>query len=574
MSTSTSPPRSLTQMLRERDDASLERLLLDRPDLAFPPPSHLSDVASRCTTRHSVSQALSTLNAFEVWVAHQVVAQPGLFSLDGLDQLTMSDDADAARAALMRLVDLGLVWGNPVDLTALRPVRAMSAVLEAEPAPERPPSTPPELTRGQRKPSVVDAVASGSAFEFVRRMDVLLEHCDHRPMVLRRDGGMSTREVRAIASLIDVPSDKASVMANLARRAGLLGLSSDRAHEVLLPTVAFDDWQRLSLAHQWAVVVDTWFNRHPDSGAPWLKRTVLEAFGDPGEGCVAERGDVIRWVDWHRPRRPARTDRAVTTMLDQSAWIGVTGLDAVASFAATIDADALDDLLPTRVGHVLVQADLTAIAPGPLSPDAAHDLGTLADIESRGGATVYRISPESLGRAYGLGWGVDEILATLRHRSRTPLPQALEYLVQDLDRRLPTRAETATARVHRDPERGTPVTDADDATPEDRMSAALAAELVGALRRAGEPTRRVKTSDRDSTEHLFDSPLSTLREAVETGEVVWVGYVDPTGSSSERLVRARILDDGLLRAQDTRSDEEFSVAVHRITAAHIIRAGT
>ncbi len=574
MSTSTSSPRSLTQMLRERDDASLERLLLDRPDLAFPPPAHLSDVASRCTTRHSVSRALAALNAFEVWVAHQVVAQPGLFSLDEVDELTRSDDADVARAAVVRLVDLGLVWGNPVDLTSLRPVRAMSAVLENEKAPERPPSTPPELTCERRKPTVVDTVASGSAFEFVRRMDVLLEHCDHRPMLLRRDGGMSTREVRAIANLIDVPSDKASTMANLARRAGLLGLGSDRSHEVLLPTVAFDDWQRLSLAHQWAVVVDTWFNRHPDSGAPWLKRTVLEAFGDPAEGYVVERDGVIRWVDWHRPRRQARTDRAVTTMLDQAGWIGITGLGAVASFAATIDADALDQLFPTRVGHVLVQADLTAIAPGPLSPDAAHDLGTIADIESRGGATVYRISPESLGRAYGLGWGVDEILATLRSRSRTPLPQALEYLVQDLDRRLPAPTEAVTARVHRNPERGTPVSDDDDATAEDRMNAALAAELVAGLRRAGEPSRRVASPDRDSTEHLFDSPLATLREAVETGEVVWVGYVDPTGSSSERLVRARILDDGLLRARDTRSDEEFSVAVHRITAAHIIRAGT
>ncbi len=573
MSTSTSPPRSLTQMLRERDDAALERLLLDRPDLAFPPPAHLSEVASRSTTRHSVSLALAALNAFELWVAHHVVAQPGLFAVDSLEEVTAAEDAGAARAALTRLVDLGLVWGNPVDLSALRPVRAMSAVLEGESLPERPPATPPTPPRERRKPSLVDTVASGSAFEFVRRMDVLLEHCDHRPLLLRRDGGMSTREVRAVASLIDVPSDKASVMANLARRAGLLGLGTARAHEVLLPTAAFDDWQRLSLAHQWAHVVDTWFHRHTDSGAPWLKRTVLDAFGDPTEGFVVARDDVVRWVAWHRPRRPARTDRAVTTMLDQAGWIGIIGLEAVASYAATIDADALDELLPTRVGHVLLQADLTAIAPGPLTPDAAHDLGMLADVESRGGATVYRISPESLGRAYGLGWSVDEILATLHRLSRTPLPQALEYLVHDLDRRPTAPTESTATRAHREPERGTALTD-DDATSEDRMTPELAAELVAGLRRAGEPARRTASPDRDSTEHLFDSPLSTLREAVETGEIVWVGYVDPTGTSSERLVRAQILDDGLLRAQDTRSDEEFSVAVHRITAAHIIRAGT
>ena len=571
MTISPPTPRSLTQMLRERDDVVLVRMLVDRPDLAFPAPTDFSEVASRATTRHSVTEALGVLNAVEVWVATLSARTTAPFA--AADLPTGEADPAAVRAALQRLVDLGLVWGHAGELTSLRAVRAMAALLEdVDPGPAPDPA-PPTLSFETRSSSTVDKVAAGSAFELVRRMDVLLEHCDHLPLTLRRDGGLATREVRALAGLLDVSSEDASTMADLACRAGLLGLGSIGNHEVLMPTRAFDDWQTLPLADQWAVLIETWFAHHADSGTQALKRIALEAFGDPSEGRAVSPDDVLRWVAWHRPRRPARSDKAVRTFLRQAAWLGVTGLGAVASFAPTVDAKALDALLPDRVDHVLIQADLTAVAPGPLTPDAAHDLGLLADVESRGGATVYRISPGSLARAHGLGWGVDEILATLQKRSRTPLPQALEYLVRDLERRGPATTDALTPHHHRDPARGTAVV-TDDLTAEDRLDPTMAADVVAALRAGAEPSPRVVAVEQDhGGEPLFDSPLATLREAVETGEIVWVGYVDPLGTAGERLVRADVVDDGLLRARDARSDDEFAVAVHRITAAHIIRAG-
>jgi len=262
-------------------------------------------------------------------------------------------------------------------------------------------------------------------------------------------------------------------------------------------------------------------------------------------------------------------------MLEQAAWLGVTGLDAVATFARDVDVAALQALLPARVDHVLIQADLTAVAPGPLTPGAAHDLGLLADIESRGGATVYRISPESLSRAHGFGWSPDEILTALEKRSSTPLPQSLSYLVGDLDRQSGDRPGRVDV-LHQEPQRGAAV-QFDELTAADRLDAAAATKLVAALREVGEAPRFAApggSTTRDSgAESLFDHPVATLREAVESGEVVWVGYVDPMGERSERLVRAELLDDGLLHARDARSDEQVAVAVHRITAAHIIRQG-
>jgi hypothetical protein len=92
-------------------------------------------------------------------------------------------------------------------------------------------------------------------------------------------------------------------------------------------------------------------------------------------------------------------------------------------------------LLPEPVDHVLLQADLTAVAPGPLVPDLARTMALTADVESRGGATVYRFTAASVRRALDAGWSSSGLLDLLARSSRTPVPQPLEYLVGDVARR-------------------------------------------------------------------------------------------------------------------------------------------
>ena len=86
--------------------------------------------------------------------------------------------------------------------------------------------------------------------------------------------------------------------------------------------------------------------------------------------------------------------------------LGVTGLDGLSSYARALLAGedetaqkTLAALLPEPVDHVLLQADLTAVAPGPLESQLARRLQLVADVESRGGATVYRFTPGSVRRA-------------------------------------------------------------------------------------------------------------------------------------------------------------------------------
>lgn len=84
---------------------------------------------------------------------------------------------------------------------------------------------------------------------------------------------------------------------------------------------------------------------------------------------------------------------------------------------------------------MLLQADLTAVAPGPLERPLADTLSVLADIESKGGATVYRFTPGSVRRALDAGQSAADLHAFLAAHSRTPVPQPLSYLIDDVARR-------------------------------------------------------------------------------------------------------------------------------------------
>ncbi|MFF6985340.1 helicase-associated domain-containing protein [Streptomyces sp. NPDC010273] len=105
---------------------------------------------------------------------------------------------------------------------------------------------------------------------------------------------------------------------------------------------------------------------------------------------------------------------------------------AAASAAA---ARILAPLLPEPLDHVLLQADLTAVAPGPLERPLADMLDVLADVESKGGATVYRFTPGSVRRALDAGRSASDLHDFLTAHSRTPVPQPLAYLIDDVARR-------------------------------------------------------------------------------------------------------------------------------------------
>ncbi|ADI08041.1 hypothetical protein SBI_04921 [Streptomyces bingchenggensis BCW-1] len=220
------------------------------------------------------------------------------------------------------------------------------------------------------------------------------------------------------------------------------------------------------------------------SPAPEVRRRVLELLGTLPPGAPPTAEALLARLSWERPtHRGAPADdlrsRLAQWTLAEAELLGVTGRGALsthgaallgprppavpppagpgvtgtqspahapappgrplsgaeAAAAAATAARLLAPLLPQPLDHVLLQADLTAVAPGPLERPLAATLGVLAEVESKGGATVYRFTPASVRRALDAGRAASDLHAFLAEHSRTPVPQPLAYLIDDVARK-------------------------------------------------------------------------------------------------------------------------------------------
>ncbi|MFT4263041.1 MAG: helicase-associated domain-containing protein, partial [Nocardioides sp.] len=452
--------RSLADQLRTWDDGRLTALLRARPDLASPAPQDSAQLASRASTRASAQRALDGLTHFELALVGAVLtSQP--VSPDSL-----LERGPAVADTLDGLLSRALVWSSSTGL------RVVSGVAEALAPGAFPTSTspePPGVPTTSRAPDLVDRAAAGAAFEAVRRIELLLDTWSLHPAPALRSGGLGVRELRALAARLQVDEPQAALLAEVAQAAGLVATAADEdGNPTWMPTDAADAWAALGVAERWVGIARAWLalERAPglvggrDQGGKPVNALVpelvsrglaetrtmtLDALAElpQGEVPAATTGPpaLIGRLAWLRPRRPRSRERQVLWTLTEAGSLGLTGLDGLASYARLLRAgetseavEALDALLPTPVDHVLLQADLTAVAPGPLQPGLARQLGLLADVESRGGATVYRFTTGSVRGALDAGWSAGEIHTFLASVSRTPVPQPLTYLVDDTAR--------------------------------------------------------------------------------------------------------------------------------------------
>ncbi len=344
-------------------------------------------------------------------------------------------------------------------------------------------TSPPPLATTPREAALVDRTAAGSAFTFVRLVVDLLDIWSVAGPPALRSGGLGVRELRRLARSLDVDEQFAAVLVEVASAAGLLGTSGERfvAEGDWLPTAGYDAWRARDTADQWTVLVRAWLDTTRTPGlvgtrddrdrvvnalgaeldravTPEVRRAVLEELAALAPGDVPTPDALADRLAWRRPRRASRLRRdLVDWTVREAEQLGVTGLGGVATYARALlegserAAAELAPLLPEPLDHVLLQADLTAVAPGPLETGLAHELALAADVESTGGATVYRFSESSIRRALDAGRSAADLHALLSSRSRTPVPQPLTYLIDDLARRHgKIRVSTATAVIRAD----------------------------------------------------------------------------------------------------------------------------
>ncbi|MFE9253808.1 helicase-associated domain-containing protein [Streptomyces sp. NPDC006879] len=339
------------------------------------------------------------------------------------------------------------------------------------------------------RPQLVDANAAGQALAALSTIEDLLKSWDPGGPQVLRAGGLSVRDLKRTATALEVSEHVAAFWLELAYGAGLLA-SDGEADERYAPTPVYDDWLALPVHLRWAALARAWLpaTRTPGvvggqdakgralsalgpgldrSAAPEVRHRVLDLLAALPPGAAAEPEALLARLAWERPARSTSELRAriARWTLTEAELLGITGRGALsghgrallsaqagphlpesaeqppapqttaASARAERAAALLAPLLPEPVDHVLLQADLTAVAPGPLARPLTEVLAVLADVESKGGATVYRFTPASVRRALDTGRTAAELRVFLAEHSRTPLPQPLGYLIDDVARR-------------------------------------------------------------------------------------------------------------------------------------------
>ncbi|RJQ87008.1 helicase-associated domain-containing protein [Amycolatopsis panacis] len=377
----------------------------------------------------------------------------------GLD-LALAD----AQTPVQKLLARGLLLRRD-DQTVELP-RELGLLLRGGVAFEPAALTEPELPVHPHQTDTVDETAAGEAMELLRQVESLLRAWSQQPPPVLKSGGLGVRELKKLAKDLEVDETRATLLAELVVGAGLVADSENTAPE-WVPTTLTDSWLASPSVQRWMTLAQAWLElpRLPGLAggrdakdkpiaplsedlrrplAPVGRRRVLTALAAlPGGAGVRSVDELVRVLAWRAPRRGGRLrDETVRWAMAEATALGLIGLGALTTGTRLLLADdrvgaveAMHDALPDPVDHVLVQADLTVVAPGPLEPELAADMAAVADVESAGHATVYRVTENTVRRALDTGRTADELHAMFRAKSATPVPQGLTYLIDDVARR-------------------------------------------------------------------------------------------------------------------------------------------
>ncbi|ALG83794.1 helicase-associated domain-containing protein [Gordonia phthalatica] len=584
-------------------------------------------------------------------------------------------DADPS-APVPTLISLGLLARVDEQTVELPP--QVGQILRDQPplltASLRPPALTDPDVPGRFDADTVDAAGAGEALELLRHAGDLIEALGAAPAALLRSGGLGIRELRRLAKTTALSVPRVGLLVELLARQRLLdgGVPdlSDldyTADDVFAPTTAVDAWAHHPTEQRWLGMARAWLQlpRRPwqiggtdrdgntlaalsselyDATAAASRRAVLSPLLDAEPAHPVSVDALVAALGWRHPRQLRRMTRhTVAETLREATELGLVAHGSLttagrALLAAPVDDEAPTDVLaameaalPELIDYFLVQADLTVMVPGPLQPDTADRLRLLADLESGGAASMYRVTEDSVRRALDTGRSSTEIGAFLAEHSHTPVPQSLTYLIEDVARRHGRLRVGVAASFIRcdDTATLTEVLQSEAAAdlslralaPTVAVSVAPFREVVDRLREAGfapagedssgalidlrsrgvrVPTRthgagptprrsgigpgqahavvsRMRTADRaagpvsaTASGAAGETVSALIQLALRTGRRLRIGYVDAQGSASRHVLHARSLAAGQLVADEDGGVEGLHFPLHRITRVEVL----
>jgi hypothetical protein len=313
----------------------------------------------------------------------------------------------------------------------------------------------PALSGAKRIESQVNLAAIANVSTVLRWVEELLNFWADEPADALRAGGLGVRDLKIISTHLGVDESCTAFVVELAYLASLISFDAD---DRILPSNKFDIWLMQTPADRWQMLASQWLITSRVSGlvgrveaknvaalGPELDRVnaarvralTLQLLAE-NEGIAPDWNSFKEVLSWRAPvrRNSSLQEELAEWTLREAEWLGITGQGALSKFGTQFlngdDLSSINEDLPKTVDHILIQSDNTAIAPGPLEHEISQALAMMAEIESRGGATVYRFTESTIRRALDHGKTGDEIKTFLSKTSKTPMPQPLEYLIADV----------------------------------------------------------------------------------------------------------------------------------------------
>lgn len=345
-------------------------------------------------------------------------------------------DADPA-SPVARLLAAGLlvrVDANTVRLP--RPVRDAMRGIQPREFPLEAPAV------DEVDQAAVDEAATSQGLDAVRQMRQLVMALMDAPVALNKDG---TVGVRAAANLEKELGFDPRLLITIGEAAGLVGRGNVDDEDVLAATRDALTWIDATLSDQWAILMVGW------AASPWRADTAAKLLSaDMHAPAVRHaRLTILRHAGrtdqllFHAPLEASGfSPQLIQAVADEAQFVGaLAGTPQLAQSSPLLAllgsedvAAAAKELVPASVDTLIAQGDMTMLAPGPLEQDMASFLERIAELESPGLASVWRVTEASVRRGLDGGLTAEEVHAWLGRHVMGEVPQAIAFLVDDTAR--------------------------------------------------------------------------------------------------------------------------------------------
>ncbi len=462
-------------------------------------------------------------------------------------------------------------------------------------------------TGADRSLEAADRDAGVAAFEAMQALTEL--HFDVDQRYVREVGkrGVGLADLKRLAGHLRKTNDFARAIYALARENHLIAAAEGRWS---LGTEA-DLWLELSPAKRFEALVRTWRTTlGDDSAAELLAMAKLH----PDQSLDA----LFRFT---YPLADAQVNSHISSLEATAELIGITaGQSATSWFQPVLEgnfakaAEMLAEHLPPTSERLIIQADLSLIAPGPLPTLIEIELRKFAETEQISMASTYRLNALSISHGLETGLTEAKIRELLTELSDKELPQPVDYLLREAVGRFgrlqvcegPGEARSLIKSV--DPILLTEILNETRLRPfsirqnpdGDLFSRFEPEVIYFGLREAGFSAIRVDAAGRVISPRTLPTRTSTmaiittvandierLREhdaklgsepegddlvrqiefALKNKAKLLIMATDRSGAKHEFLIEPRNLSNGRLRGIDTRAEIERTIPLERITGA-------